>query len=149
MVIEVAGAAEVEPSAIPTALDGCGVVTFALPLVRMAHAFARLEHLDAGDRVSRAMRAHPDLIRGPAAADTRLMRASPDWTAKGGAEGLMCAAGPGGLGVALKVDDGNMRAMAPALAAFLGALGEPLPDLAVEPILNSRGQRVGEIVAAP
>src|SRR5207248_7107822 len=45
---EVAAAAEVSASDVPTAIDGCGVVTFALPLERMAHAFARLESLDAG-----------------------------------------------------------------------------------------------------
>src|SRR5712691_7303171 len=51
---EIAAAAELEPSA--TAVDGCGVVTFALPLERMAHAFGRLAALDAGDLVSAAMR---------------------------------------------------------------------------------------------
>ena len=37
-----AEAAEVAEDEIRTAVDGCGVVTFALPLERMAHAFARL-----------------------------------------------------------------------------------------------------------
>ena len=37
---------------IPTGIDGCGVVTFALPLERMAHAFARFEQLDGGERVA-------------------------------------------------------------------------------------------------
>jgi len=67
MLAEVAAAAEVEPAAIPTAADGCGVVTFALPLERMAHAFSRLDGLDAGGRVAGAMRAYPELIRGPLA----------------------------------------------------------------------------------
>src|SRR5205085_9692125 len=53
-------AAETEPTA--TATDGCGVVTFAFPLDRMAHAFARLPHLDGGARVTAAMRARPDLV---------------------------------------------------------------------------------------
>ena len=47
---------------IPTAVDGCGVVTFALPLERMALMFSRLESIDA--RVATAMRAHPELVRG-------------------------------------------------------------------------------------
>src|SRR5262249_22642777 len=67
---EAAGAAEVDPASIPTAVDGCGVVTFGLPLERMAHAFARLPELDGGPRVLGAMRSHPDHIRGPAAADS-------------------------------------------------------------------------------
>jgi L-asparaginase II len=148
MLAAVAAAAEVEPAGIATAVDGCGVVTFALTLRQMAHAFARLERLEAGERVAAAMRAHPDLIRGPTSADTRLMRARPGWTAKGGAEGLLCAGAPDGLGIALKVEDGNTRAVAPALAAFLAELAEPLSDLAVEPLLNSRNERVGEIVPA-
>src|SRR5919204_4786710 len=111
---EVAAAAEVDASEMPTAVDGCGVVTFALPLERMAHVFARLESLDAGARVAAAMRAHPELIRGGDAADTLLMQAFRGWTAKGGAEGLVCAAGPGGGGVALKVAGGTGRGGRPA-----------------------------------
>ena len=131
-----------------TAIDGCGVVTFALPLRAMASAFATLEERDAGDRITRAMRAHPDLIGGPPGADTMLMRALPGWIAKGGAEGLICAAGQD-LGVALKAEDGAARALRPALAAFLGRLGHALPpDFAVVRVENSRGDPVGEIVAA-
>jgi L-asparaginase len=145
MLAEVAGAAEVEPGSIPTAVDGCGVLTFALSLARMAHAFARLRGLEGGGRVLSAMRAHPDLIRGPAAADSILMRELPGWAAKGGAEGLMCAAGPDGLGLALKVEDGNTRAVAAALAEVLQRLGFPPVDtLVTSPVTNSRGETVGE-----
>jgi L-asparaginase II len=143
---EVAAAAGVAAADVPTAVDGCGVVTYGLPLERMAYAFSRLESLDAGVRVAAAMRARPDLIRGPKAADTIVMRARPGWTAKGGAEGLMCAHGPGGLGVALKVADGNARAVGPALAAFLADLDQPVDELAVAPLVNSRGEPVGEVV---
>ena len=80
------------PGTIPTAPDGCGIVTFGLSLERMAHAFSRLAGLEGGARVA-AMQAHPDLIRGPLAADSLLMRRLPGWVAKGGAEGLLCASG--------------------------------------------------------
>ena len=139
-----AEAAEVPEDEIPTAVDGCGVLTFALTLERMAHAFSRLPQLEGGDRVASAMRAYPDLIRGPLAFDTRLMKALPGWAAKGGAEGLLCASG-NGLGVALKAGDGNGRGLGPAAAAFLSRFGLDLDDLAVVPIENSRGERVGEI----
>ena len=149
---EVAAAAEVAVADMPSAVDGCGVVTFALPLERMAHAFGRLEERDAGPRVAGAMRAHPELIRGGEAADTLLMRGFAGWTAKGGAEGLLCAAGPDGVGVALKVEDGSSRGVRPALGAFLarlgldaGALGHA--GLGRLPLLNSRGDECGEIVA--
>src|SRR5207249_8122006 len=99
---------------------------FALPLERVARAFARFEGLDGGDRIAAAMRAHPALIGGESATDTELMRTLPGWIAKGGAEGLMCAASSGGLGVALKSADGNSRALRPALAAFGELLGVDL-----------------------
>jgi L-asparaginase II len=147
MQTEVALAADLDEDDLETAVDGCGVVTFAFPLERMALAFARLERLDGGDRVAAAMRAHPGLIRGPGGIDTALMRAREGWIAKGGAEALMCAAGPQGLGVALKVEDGHGRAVGPALAVFLARLGYPVEKLERVPVTNSRREVVGEIRA--
>ena len=142
---ELAAAADVEPGDMPIEIDGCGVPTYALPLERTALLFGRLEQVEGGARIAAAMRAHPDLIRGPIAADSMLMRELPGWTAKGGAEGLLCATGDG-LGVALKVEDGAQRAIRPALAAFLAGLGYETGDLGVVPLDNSRGELVGEIV---
>ena len=141
-----AEAAEVDEDDIQTGVDGCGVVTFALPLERMALAFSRFESLEGGTRVASAMREYPELIRGPSATDTRLMQAVPGWIAKGGAEGLLCAAGDG-FGIALKSDDGSGRALGPALAAFLARLELEASSLERTPLQNSRGERVGEIVA--
>jgi L-asparaginase II len=140
---EATGVAEDE---IATGVDGCGVVTFALPLERIAFAFTRIEALEGGARVAAAMREHPDLIRGPEAPDTRIMKRLSGWIAKGGAEGLLCAAG-GGIGVALKSEDGNGRALGPAAHAFFARLGLDLPELEVLPLGNSRDELVGEIVA--
>jgi L-asparaginase II len=141
-----AEAAEVDPETLPTAIDGCGVVTFALTLERMAHAYSRLERLAAGSRVAGAMRAHPDLVGGPDGADLHLMRELPGWTAKVGAEGLFCAAGPDGTGIAVKSEDGSSRPLEAALAAFLGRLGTDWAGRAETPLVNSRGERVGECV---
>jgi L-asparaginase len=142
LLAEVAAAAKVPESEVLSAVDGCGVPTFALTLERMAYTFSRLAEWDGGDRVVAAMTAHPELIgyeRG--ALDTDLMRLRPGWIAKGGAEGLICAATPEGAGIALKVEDGNMRALRPALASFLG-LGD---EFGTVPLVNTRGERVGEI----
>ena len=142
-------AAEVDEDEMPTATDGCGVVTFALTLERMAHAFARIETLPGGRRVADAMRAHPDLVGGPDGADFALMRTAPGWFAKGGAEGLLCAGGPDGIGVALKTEDGDARAHRPALAAFLGTARarcfRPSPKCRSS---TRRGERVGELVVS-
>ena len=132
-----------EAPPLGTASDGCGVVTFAYPLHRLAYGFARFERLPGGDRIAAAMRAHPELIRGAGSPDTRLMQLRPRWVAKGGAEGLLCAADAQGMGVALKCEDGSWRPLAPALAAFL----EGPEELAVAELENSRGERVGEVVA--
>lgn len=148
LLAEVAAAAEVAPESMPTAADGCGIVTFALPLERMAHAFSRLVGLDGGERVISAIQAYPDLIRGPLGADSVLMRTVPGWVAKGGAEGLLCAAGPDGLGVAVKVEDGATRAVRTALTAFLATLGIEAPELGDVPVRNSRGEVVGDLRAA-
>jgi L-asparaginase II len=143
-----AEAAEVDEDSMPTAVDGCGVVTFALSLERTAGAFSRLRALSGGQGVAEAMRSHPELIGGAGQADTELMRALPGWIAKGGAEGLMCASGPDGLGVALKVEDGSHRPTRPALYAFLGRLGLDLPDdFARVPVRNAHGEDVGEVVS--
>jgi L-asparaginase II len=141
---EVALAAGVDPESLPTAVDGCGVVTYALTLERIAHAYSRLEATPAGHRVADAMRREPDLVSGEVQVDSELMRLGEGWAAKYGAEGLLSAVS-GGLGIALKVEDGAPRALRPALAAFLGQLGLEQGAFADAPVENSRGEVVGEL----
>jgi len=140
MLAEIAGLAET--SDIPTAVDGCGVVTFALALERMAVAFTGID-----ERVAAAMRAYPELIRGHGALDTSLMQELPGWTAKGGAEGLLCAAAPDGLGLALKAEDGQQRALRPALGSFLDRLGLDGSGFGPVPVYNSRDEVVGSVTS--
>jgi L-asparaginase II len=145
---EIAAAAELDPSNLETAVDGCGVVCFALPLERVAFMFSRFETRTGGARVAAAMRAHPQLVGGAGQPDTELMRALPGWVAKRGAEALFCAAGPDGLGVALKTEDGGYRAIRPAIASFLAGLGHELGrDFERVSVRNSRGEEVGGIAA--
>ena len=141
---EVADAAELSPDEVPAAVDGCGVLTFALTLERMAYSFSRLATLPGGGKIAAAMAAHPGLIGyEQGATDTDLMRLRPGWIAKGGAEGLICAASPDGIGVALKAEDGAMRGLRPALARFLG-LGD---EFGAAPVKNMHGETVGEMTA--
>jgi len=137
---EIAGAAEVETGEVATGLDGCGVVCFGLALEQAASVFSRLAQLNGGARIASAMRANPVLIGGEGATDTELMRAQPDWLAKAGAEGLMCAVSSSGVGLAVKVADGNSRALRPALAAFGASLGLDLPAFAELTLWNSHGE---------
>jgi L-asparaginase II len=123
-----------------TATDGCGVPTFPTTLREAAVLLTR-----APKRVRDAMRARPELVGGSHdAVDTDLMRLRDGWIAKGGAEGLFCAAHADGRGIALKVEDGSSRAIAPALAHVLDV--DELRELAVR---NSRGEQVGVIELAP
>jgi L-asparaginase len=141
-----AEAADVDPVELPTAIDGCGVVTFALPLERMAHAYSRFAALPDAHRITTAMREHPDLVGGPDGVDEQLMRAAGEaWFAKGGAEGLLCAGTVEGLGIALKTEDGATRPLGPALAHFLEPLGTSLPNLREITLKNSREEPVGEV----
>jgi L-asparaginase II len=137
-------AAEVAAGEFPTATDGCGVVTFALPLERMAAMFARLvrRELDGADRIVAAMTAHPALVEGPGAAATEVMQSLPGAVAKGGAEGVLCVGLPDGSALALKVEDGASRATLPAAAALLD-----LTELRTTMLRNSRGEAVGEVYA--
>jgi L-asparaginase len=144
MLEEIAGAVEVAPASLPTAIDGCGVVTYSLTLERMAHAFSRLEALDGGQRAAGAMRARPELVRGDGAPDTDLMRLGDGWVAKGGAEGLLCAV-RSGVGIALKAEDGAQRPLRSALAGVLAQLGHDSGELGHVPVENSRGEVVGEL----
>ena len=120
LLAEIAGAADVDPASVAVAIDGCGVPTFALPLDRCAHAFGRLPRLEGGARVIAAMRAHPEMLRGPVAADAMLVRELDGWVAKGGAEGLFCACSDDGLAVALKVEDGVVPGNSPCTCGVFG-----------------------------
>jgi L-asparaginase II len=124
-----------------TGVDHCSVVTFALPLERLAGVFSRLDERNGAARVLSAMRARPELIGGEGSLDTELMQSHPGWLVKGGAEGLFCGITADGAGFALKTEDGAFRALGPALAAFFGLDGE----FAHEPVENSRGEQVGEV----
>jgi L-asparaginase II len=141
----VSRAGDADATTLPTAVDGCGVVTFALPLRAMALAFSRLAtgQLDGAGRVLEAMLRHPDLVGGPEASDTRVMLERPGAIAKRGAEGVLCVGLPDGTGIAVKVEDGSNRAVTPAVGAFLG-----ISELAEIPIENSLGEEVGRAVTS-
>jgi L-asparaginase II len=129
---------------IGVAVDGCGVACFALPLRNMALAYTRIP-----TAILEPMVLHPELIAGEGRPCTEMMRAHPGRVvAKVGAEGVYGALLiREGLGVSLKVEDGQSVASVLAIAAVLGELGlKPQPaSLLKKPITNSRGETVGEM----
>ncbi|MBL4613808.1 MAG: asparaginase [Magnetovibrio sp.] len=117
---------------VPCSSDGCGIPVFAFPLVALARGIGALCSTKLGavrgaaaQRILAAMAAHPELVAGTKRFDTRLMSACDGVVlAKGGAEGVHIAAIPAkGLGIALKVDDGTIRASELAMACVLDGLG--------------------------
>ena len=145
---------------VATATDGCGVVTFGMPIRGLATAFARLADPSAVadpplrsalTRIRDAMMSHPELVAGEHhRIDTALMRACPSRViSKGGAEGVLAMGIPPGalptgaprggepMGVAVKVEDGNLARRAGDVVSIevlrqLGLLAEPLADSLAE-----------------
>ena len=148
----------------PYGIDGCGIPTYAMPLVALARAGARFARptrqspvrADACTRLAAAMRAQPLMVRGNGSFDSHLLSRAPGrFIAKTGAEGVYFAAVPErGLGIALKIDDGTTRASQAALAFLLVYLGlierAMLPLLlgGMTPIPNTLGDVIGEVRAA-
>ncbi|MGV3724411.1 MAG: asparaginase [Actinomycetota bacterium] len=149
-------------SSLEWGVDGCGVPTYLMPLRELALGFARLalpetlpERYEAASaRITAAMNAHPGMVRGTGGFDTVLMEALPGVVAsKGGAEGCQCVGVLGqGIGVAVKVEDGAARALAPLMLAALGRFGilpEAMPPeltpLLRPAVLNTRGAVVGDV----
>lgn len=96
------------------------------------------------------------MVRGEGGFDSVVMRTLPGRTAcKGGAEGCEAVGVLGrGIGLAVKVEDGGARPLAPVVLALLrrfDALPADIPG-ALRPLLrpvveNTRGESVGEVRA--
>lgn len=160
----------VEDMAVAT--DGCGVPVFGITVKAMALAYGRLISPPASfdeatrqacERIVRVMSAYPELIGGTSdRLDTEIMRAAPGrLVSKVGAEGvytagvLPCEAWPKGLGLALKIEDGDDRRARPTVVIEalrqLGVLHdeslEAVARYAFFPVLNRPGEVVGEVSA--
>lgn len=145
--------------------DGCSIPTYAVPLRKLALAFARFgsgAHLpsgraDAARRILSAIAAAPEMVAGEGRFDTGVMTIFGSRVmVKTGAEGVYCATFPRlGLGVAIKCDDGNTRASEVAMAAMIERFvalddGEAQRfEPFARPILrNWNGVHVGGLVAS-
>jgi L-asparaginase II len=153
--------------------DGCAAPVFGLPVRAMALMYARLVNLatdfepavkDASRRIVNAMVHFPEMVGGTNdRLDTEMIRAgNGHLLSKIGAEGVYTVGvlpsedWPNGLGLALKVEDGDdRRARPPAVIEALRQLGilseneiKALASYAPTPITNRRGERVGEARAA-
>lgn len=140
---------------IDTALDGCGVPTFHLPLTGMARLYAALASTPSLAPIAEAMTTHPALVGGPGRVDTGIMLVSEgNLLAKVGADGVLCVANRAtGEGLAVKVADGSEFArnlITVRTLLHLGwlspvDLGDPrLSSFADLERVNTQGDVVGE-----
>ena len=154
-------------------IDGCAAPIFGVTVKAMALAYARLVSpppsfdkatRDACERIVRVMSSYPELIGGTSdRLDTEVMRAAPGMLiSKVGAEGVYtagikpCEQWPRGLGIALKIEDGeDKRARPTVVIESLRQLGvlkdeslEAVAHYAFFPVQNRRGDVVGEIRAS-
>lgn len=156
---------ELTEEIIAIGIDGCCVPNFALPVAAMARSFINLisptnfpEATQAAcQRIVAAMMNHPELIGGSERLDTKIMQAAPGrLISKVGADGvwlcgvLPCEKWPSGLGIALKIADGDDYLSRPVAAVEmlrqLGVLSDDdLAEMSPMPIKNRRGDDVGRV----
>ena len=150
----------------PAGIDGCAIPTFAIPLHQLAQGFARVAtgigladgQARAARRLRQAVAAAPFFVGGSGRFDSRVMaRLGERVFCKVGAEGVYCAALPEqGLGVAIKIDDGNNARAAEVVMAAVIEARVRLDDAERDfmrgfsdlPLVNWTGTEVGRLQAS-
>lgn len=159
------------PENIPIGIDGCSAPVFAVPLYNAALGFARLcdpsllslERATACRRVVKAMTSYPEMIAGHGYFDTEIMKAGEGMlVSKLGAEGFqslgilpgVLSPNSPGLGIAIKISDGDSTDRARAVASleilrqleiFSAKQFAKLEKFAARPTRNWRGLEIGEL----
>ena len=144
-----------------TGIDGCSAPNYALPLSSLALSYARLADQNGGDVAKQlfcAMTAHPELVSGTNRHDLAFMQTRPnDWVAKIGADAVqVLGIRSAGLGIAVKIVDGNQRAVIAATISVLKKLGllddletSPLAQWAQAELINASGIQTGNVRPVP
>jgi L-asparaginase II len=145
------------PEQVVVAIDGCTAPVFYVPLKNIAAGFAKLAAAPKGTATAtlfEAILTHPRHIAGDERIDTEIMLALPGaiFAKTGGEGGYALTVTQGGQGIAIKIDDGNLRALNPTIIESLDQLGlltpeakEKLGHYRQSPIYNFRKIKVGEI----
>ncbi len=154
-------------SQAPRATDGCSIPTYAIALRQLALGFARVAtgvglspgRAAAALRLRQAVAASPFHVCGSGRFDTRVQqRLGLRVFCKVGAEGVYCAALPdAGLGLAVKMDDGNTARAAEVVMAVVietqvrldGAEQVFMQGFSDAALRNWNGIEVGRLQATP
>ncbi len=119
------------PADIAVGVDGCAAPCYGVSLYHMAFAYARLmdprdlsePYASAAGAIRAAMTGHPHLVAGTGRFDTAVMRLGKGLVvAKGGASGVQCVGIAGGVGVAVKIEDGAEGHASPARPTTVAAI---------------------------
>jgi L-asparaginase II len=159
----VAQATRASAGQLVAGIDGCSAPNYAMPLSRLAYAFARLASgpLDSelGEWLTPlrdAMVKHPEMVSGENRNDLAFTEVGRgDWITKIGADGVQVIASISRQeGIAIKVSSGNMNALYAAAVVTLDQLGwldatqrQALQAWAPGPLVNVRGVQTGEVRA--
>ncbi len=143
--------------------DGCGVPVFGLTIKEMAFAYSRLanplllpvKYRDAAEIITTGMEKYPDMIGGTDRFNTDLMKVTGrKLAAKSGAEGVFCIGVHGNVGITVKIEDGNKRAVPPVILKILFNLNiiseeevKKLQKYRKPAVMNNLGHKVGKITA--
>jgi len=139
-----------------------GATVYGVPLKNMARAYAALSEAEfmegkyrkSQNYVRSAMTMYPEMIAGEDRLDTALMRNFGEkLLSKMGAEGAYCCGIlDKGMGVAIKIEDGSLRAVSPVVIEVLIQLNiinkekaEVVKEFWKPKVINHRGEEVGAI----
>lgn len=147
-----------ETKKISLAIDGCGVPTFALPVINIAKMFSNFTRLKnkSYTRIISAMTGYPFFVGGYKELDTEIMKLSRrKLIAKSGAEGIITVATVGSC-VVVKIADGSPHIRSFIILKLLTKLNwlneSKVKDSCLRHILNGEiknhaGTIVGETIA--
>lgn len=152
----------IEEESIIIGTDGCTVPVFGMPLYNMALGYSRIasgnglpqSYKKAANRVFRAMNNAPEMVAGTDGFCTDLIKNTNDKIiGKFGAEGVYCIGIKDmNLGVAIKIEDGNTRALWPTVIKCLEDLNvldrnekNLLSKYKSQQNLNNVGEKIGDI----
>ena len=117
---------------ISIGVDGCGVPVHAMSLRNMAMGYARLStpsslkepYRTAAGKITAAMSAYPEMIAGTGGFCTEFLKHTHGrFCGKLGAEAVYCIGVlDHDMGIAVKIEDGNYRALYPAVMSVLTQL---------------------------
>jgi len=128
-------------------VDGCGAPLFLFSLLGLARAIRNLT-ISADpvhQEVAQACRDYPEMVSGPGRLATRMMQKIPGLFMKDGAEAVNVTSLADGRTLAIKISDGNARAMPAITAAALAKFGIDAQEVPVNTL--GAGLPVGVIRA--